>query len=68
MTQTIKFSAAPATGHKGKWVAHMFFARKVEGLPFGALGMKNEYLGMFPTKEGALAAIEAKKAALKRAA
>ena len=38
---TIKFTAAPAAGHKGKWVAHMFFARKVEGMPFGALGMKN---------------------------
>lgn len=67
-TTTFKFSVAPAAGLKGKWVAHMFYAKKVEGFSFGTFGMKNEYLGMFSAKEQALAAVAAKKAALQRAA
>ena len=65
MTTTFKFTVAPAAEHKGKWVARMFWAPKLEGHSFGTFGIKNELLGLFSSKEQAQAAVDAKKAALK---
>ena len=68
MATTIRFTVAPAAEHRGKWVAHMFYAKKVEGFSFGTFGVKDQYLGMFSSKEQALEAVAAKKATLRRAA
>jgi len=65
---TFQFAVAPAAEFRGKWIARMFYAKKVEGFAFGTLGCKSECLGMFPSKEQALAAVASKKAALKKAA
>ena len=60
MTTTFKFTVAPAAEYKGKWVARMFYAPKIEGHSFGTFGIKTMFLGLFSSKEQAQAAVDAK--------
>jgi hypothetical protein len=68
MTNIVRFTVAPAAEHRGKWIARMFWAPKVEGHSFGTFGIKTKLLGVFSSKEQAQAAIEARKTSLRKAA
>lgn len=68
MKRTIRFTVDTARGYPGKWVAHMFSAQKVDGMPFGIYGVTDTYLGCFNSKDAALAAVATKKTKLLKAA
>lgn len=67
MKMTYRFSVDRFPG-SDKWIAQASKARKVDGMPFGIYGVEATTLGVFKTRDAALAAVEAKKVALRSAA